>query len=114
MSGMNFGQDDESSEEIKKLYALEAEEHLNNITGKLFDLEEGRETLLNTLTEIYRPIHSIKGDSNVLGFIEIGNTAHDLETYIQDIKSKPDDFNKEKLEELFVYIEKMRNLLKNY
>ncbi|MEK7431877.1 MAG: Hpt domain-containing protein [Cyanobacteriota bacterium] len=114
MSGMNFGQDDESSEEIKKLYALEAEEHLNNITGKLFDLEEGRETLLNTLTEIYRPIHSIKGDSNVLGFIEIGNTAHDLETYIQTIKSNPDDFNKEKLEELFLYIEKMRGLLKNY
>ena len=80
----------EGMEEIRTIYAIEANEHINNITSVLLDLESEKISLVDAITEIYRAAHSIKGDSNTLGFREIGAVAHDFESLMTKLKNNPE------------------------
>lgn len=101
----------EGLDEIKIMYATEAQEHIENMTKRLLDLEAERLPLENALVEIYRNAHSIKGDSNALGFVKIGEVAHDLESLLTKLQKDNTLYNSHILEELFEYVEKLRSMV---
>lgn len=103
----------EGLDDIKKMYAVEAMEHIENIINRLLDLESERIPLENALVEIYRDVHSIKGDSNAIGFNNIGDIAHNLETLMTKLQKNPSLYNKNVLEELFDFTEKIKHLVEN-
>jgi two-component system chemotaxis sensor kinase CheA len=100
-------------DEIKKMYVVEALEHLENITNRLLDIETERMPLENALVEIYRDVHSIKGDSNAIGLHNIGEVAHQLESLMTKLQKDSSLYNKNILEELFDFTEKIKVLVEN-
>lgn len=82
----------EIDDEMLEVFAMEAEEHLRNITANLNLLERNpndREALL----EIRRSSHTIKGSAAIIGFQKIAALAHaqeDLLDYLADDESKID------------------------
>lgn len=103
----------EGLDEIKNMYSVEAQEHIENMTKRLLDLDAERLPLENALVEVYRDAHSIKGDSNALGFIKIGEVSHDLESLLTKLQKDNSLYNKQVLEELFEYVEKLKIMVEN-
>jgi two-component system, chemotaxis family, sensor kinase CheA len=71
-------------EELVAYFRDEAEELLQQIDADLLRLEEHAETghvdpeLINSL---FRALHTIKGNSGMLGFVDVTDVAHKLETF---------------------------------
>ncbi|MBC7474034.1 MAG: response regulator, partial [Candidatus Sericytochromatia bacterium] len=99
------------SDEIKELYAVEVVEHINNINNILFDLESEKSELKISLEEIFREVHSIKGDSNALGFNKVGQAAHTMETFMSELQKNPEQYNKDILSKMFNYIGSIKNIV---
>ncbi len=102
---------DDNTDEIKKIYSVEASEHIENIIRRLIELESERIPLQNALADIYREVHSVKGDSNALGFIDIGEIAHDFESLISLIQKDNSNYDSQALEKMFDYSENIKTRL---
>ncbi len=98
----------EIPEEIKALYGEEAKEHIINISKCLLDIEDESSDKKDLLQNIYRELHSIKGDSNALGLMKIGNTAHKMESVINALQKEELALNTQIIENLFNLLEIMR------
>lgn len=70
-----------SREELKEMmtiFKVESEEHLNNLTNLLLQLEKDPANK-HLLEEIFRTAHSMKGAARMMGFTSIEKIAHELE-----------------------------------
>jgi len=87
--------DPEKQKQIMGYFIEEARDHLNTIEGGLLDLP----AMLSdpeTLKEVFRAAHSIKGGAAMLGITSVQQTAHQLEDYfkvLQDNSNIPTDQN---------------------
>lgn len=63
-----------------------AEEHIQDIEDDLFKLEKGNITQ-DIINNIFRNIHTIKGDSASLGLNDIKELSHLMENILDDIRS---------------------------
>ncbi|MFN8672027.1 MAG: response regulator [Candidatus Sericytochromatia bacterium] len=113
MTSILENQEDDFDEEILAIYKNSSYEHIEKITSLLFELETDTTNLENILVEINRAAHSLKGDSNSTGFIKIGEIAHKMESYMGLIQKKEILFNNESLNELFNYVNKIKESLDN-
>ena len=84
--------DMESMDDVKNLYANETRQNLNKISNMLELLSDDQVLLSESLVEINRISHSIRGDSNALGFSKIGDEAHKFEAYVLNFQKHPDLF----------------------
>jgi two-component system chemotaxis sensor kinase CheA len=67
-------------------FLLESREALEN-TGQLFvELEENPEDN-NIINQIFRPVHSVKGNSSFFGLLNIKQFSHALENLLQNIRN---------------------------
>ena len=75
-----------SSEQIRRLFAQEAEIRLGQLDQLLLQLEQtgGDDTLVRS---IFREIHTLKGSAAVAGLDEVSGVAHDLEELVDDVRS---------------------------
>lgn len=72
--------------EMLEIFALEAEDHLRNISANLSILENKNDDR-DALLEIRRSAHTLKGSAGIVGFARISQLAHrveDLLDYISD------------------------------
>jgi two-component system, chemotaxis family, sensor kinase CheA len=65
-------------EELRELFRIESEEHIQIIEKGLFDLEKNPKDY-ETLHLIFREAHSMKGASRMLGISDIESIAHIFE-----------------------------------
>jgi two-component system chemotaxis sensor kinase CheA len=81
----SFGDSDDI--DLFKRFIIQCNEHLETIEGKILNLENDpkNEELIN---EIFRAMHSIKGDSSFLSLDAIGMIAHDTETLLARCRKK--------------------------
>ena len=78
---------DDEYKEIAEIFKSETEEHLDKINQSLVDLEKN--PMDNFLIDnIFREAHSLKGSARMLGFDDIQNLAHQLESVMSQIKTK--------------------------
>lgn len=90
----------EQEERIKRLFILEAEEHLQTLENLLVDLKATMEDN-ESVNEMYRAAHSVKGGAAMLGFKSVNKIAHRLEDCFKILKDNPVDIDV-KIESQFV------------
>ena len=103
--------DAEIPEEVRDIYLTEAIELIDTVSQTLLDLEQEKIDLVHAIEEIYRAVHTLKGNSNALGVGWIGQAAHDMETFMSELRDHPERFDTEHMERLFKYLEIVRELV---
>jgi chemotaxis protein histidine kinase CheA len=91
---------DERQQQIMMYFIEEAKEHLDTLETGLLDLNATMQDP-ETLQELFRAAHSVKGGAAMLGFGSIQKTAHRLEDAFKVLKENPIETN-QKLETLFL------------
>ena len=102
----------EQQQRILGYFIEEAREHLTTIEQGLLNLES---TLKDseTLNEVFRAAHSVKGGAAMLGLSSIQRTAHRLEDCFKVLKENPVQID-QKLETLFLNVSDiLKALLEN-
>lgn len=97
--------------QIQELYLVESQEHIQAINTLLLQLESGQADAVQAIEEIYRSVHSIKGDSNALSMTEVANKAHALETLLSDRQQQQGPLAPEQLEEFFAEVAELEQLV---
>ena len=72
-------------EEIRRIYAGSCEDGLAPLEGCLLELEQDPENE-QALNEAFRIVHTIKGDSRMVGFEQPGELAHIIEESLDRIR----------------------------
>lgn len=97
--------------QIQELYLVESREHIQAINSLLLQLESRQADADQAIEEIYRSVHSIKGDSNALSMNEVANKAHALETLLSERQQQPEPLAPDQLEELFAEVAELEQLV---
>ena len=72
-------------DEMKKVYIQEANELLDNLESSLLSLEENPNDKSN-IEQVFRVMHTLKGNSSMFGLVKIAEFVHDLETIYDKIR----------------------------
>ena len=91
---------DDRQQQIMVYFIEEAKEHLDTLEKGLLDLDATMQDP-ETLQELFRAAHSVKGGAAMLGFNSIQKTSHRLEDAFKILKENPIEAN-QKLETLFL------------
>ena len=73
-------------EEIRQMFFVECEEHLEAVQEGLETLRDRREDI-ETVNTIFRAVHSIKGGSAAFGLGGLVDFAHIFETTLDHVRS---------------------------
>lgn len=84
--------------ELRSLFRAESEEHLQTLTDGLLRLE-ANPTETETLSEVFRAAHSLKGSARMLGVCPVERAAHRFEDRLGAMKQgqtapTPEDFDR--------------------
>lgn len=79
---------------MKAVYLEEANELLDNLESALLQLDETPEEK-SLIEEVFRIMHTLKGNSSMFGFGNIAEFIHNLETIYDIIRSGKQDVSKE-------------------
>ncbi|MEB3339229.1 Hpt domain-containing protein [Okeania sp.] len=82
----------EQDERIKQLFIMEAEEHLVTLENGLVDLKSTM-TDSETINDMFRAAHSVKGGAAMLGMHSVQKVAHRLEDCFKIIRENPVDID---------------------
>ncbi|MDZ7968776.1 MAG: hybrid sensor histidine kinase/response regulator [Nostoc sp. DedSLP03] len=74
-------------EELRDVFKVASEEHLQNLDDGLLHLENHPDDLA-ILEALMREAHSLKGDANMLGIKDIGTLAHQIEHVLTQLKQQ--------------------------
>lgn len=85
------------SDELLKIFLGEAEEQLENMSKMLLALEEDHDDR-ESLDEIFRAAHSLKGASATLGYNNIAMLTHDMETLMDTFRKKEREVTKDSVD----------------
>jgi len=90
-----------ANSQIVGYFLEEAKEHLETIEQGLLDLQSTMKDQ-ESLNELFRAAHSVKGGAAMLGFSSVQKTAHRLEDSFKVLKENPKIAVDHKLENLFL------------
>ncbi|WP_104899301.1 hybrid sensor histidine kinase/response regulator [Nostoc sp. 'Peltigera membranacea cyanobiont' N6] len=74
-------------EELRDVFKVASEEHLQNLDDGLLHLENHPDDLA-VLEALMREAHSLKGDANMLGVKDVGTLAHQIEHILTQLKQQ--------------------------
>ncbi|MFK7897372.1 MAG: Hpt domain-containing protein [Myxococcota bacterium] len=86
--------------ELREIFALEAEEHLQTIGALLPRWSESPEER-PLLQEIRRSAHTVKGSAGMVGLKDVQNIAHRMEDLLDGLYEKTCDFSQEAVDVLY-------------
>lgn len=69
-----------------EIFIDETSEHLQNLSDAIMILEKEPENM-DTINEIFRAAHSLKGMAGTMGFKRLQRLAHDMENVFQEVRS---------------------------
>jgi two-component system chemotaxis sensor kinase CheA len=81
-------------EEMKATYIQEANELLENLESSLLSLEDNPNDSSN-IEQVFRVMHTLKGNSSMFGLSKIAEFVHDLETIYDKIRQGEMELTKE-------------------
>ena len=68
-----------------EIFIDEAKEHLENLNTQIMNLEQDGENM-DTINEIFRAAHSLKGMSGTMGFKRMQTLTHDMENVFSKVR----------------------------
>ncbi len=95
--------------ELREIFKTSSEERLQAIDEGLLHLEKYRDDL-ETIAALMREAHSLKGDGNMLGVIDLGKVAHQIEHILGAIKRGDQALSADLFDRLAHGVEAMRQL----
>lgn len=81
-------------DEMKETYVQEANELLENLESSLLSLEDNPNDKSN-IEQVFRVMHTLKGNSSMFGLTKIAEFVHDLETIYDKIRQNEMQLSKE-------------------
>ena len=69
-----------------EIFMDETKEHLQNLNTQILELEQDPENM-DTINEIFRAAHSLKGMAGTMGFKRMQNLTHDMENVFSEVRS---------------------------
>lgn len=68
------------------IFLDETKEHLQNLSDQIMQLESDSEDM-NTINEIFRAAHSLKGMAGTMGYKRMQNLTHDMENVFSEVRN---------------------------
>lgn len=68
------------------IFLDESKEHLQSLSDQLMNLEQDPENM-DTINEIFRAAHSLKGMAGTMGYKRMQNLTHDMENVFSEVRS---------------------------
>ena len=99
---------DMEMEEILNLFFEESFEGLDTMESGLLTLEDGADR--ETINNIFRAAHSIKGGAGTFGFMEISEFTHSVETLLDEMRNGVRGITPDALQVLLQSVDVMREM----
>jgi len=77
---------DDDLEELRLIFLDECNENIELLEGGLMRMGEGEDSE-DTLNEVFRAAHSIKGGGSTFGFLPMAELTHHMETLLDEMRS---------------------------
>lgn len=97
--------------EMFDLFLEESSEQIEKIEEGILRLEQGEDE--ETIKEIFRMAHSLKGSSSTMGFMNMSEFTHDVENLLDKIKTKAVPVSGEIIALLFESLDKIKEIKDN-
>ena len=95
-----------------EIFIDETEEHLQTLSDCIMELEKEPENM-DTINEIFRAAHSLKGMAGTMGFKRMQRLTHDMENVFQEVRSDKVKVNSNMIDLLFKCLDAIESYLNN-
>lgn len=95
-----------------EIFIDETKEHLQTLSDQLMILEQEPENM-DTINEIFRAAHSLKGMAGTMGYTRMQRLTHDMENVFQEIRSGNMKVKPELVDVLFRGLDALESYLNN-
>ncbi|MCR5801768.1 MAG: chemotaxis protein CheA, partial [Lachnospiraceae bacterium] len=95
-----------------EIFLDEAGEHLQNLNTQILELEQDPENE-NTINEIFRAAHSLKGMAGTMGYKRMQNLTHDMENVFSEVRNGNIKIQSEMIDVLFQCLDALQEYTDN-
>lgn len=95
-----------------EIFLDETKEHLENLNAQILKLEQEPEDV-DTINEIFRAAHSLKGMAGTMGYKRMQNLTHDMENVFSEIRSGNMKVNSNLIDTLFQCLDALEEYTNN-
>ena len=94
------------------IFIDETKEHLQNLNTQILELEQDAENM-DTINEIFRAAHSLKGMAGTMGYKRMQTLTHDMENVFSEVRNSTIKVNPEMIDLLFQCLDALEEYLDN-
>ena len=95
-----------------EIFLDETKEHLQNLNTQILELEQDSENM-DTINEIFRAAHSLKGMAGTMGYKRMQNLTHDMEDVFSEVRNGNLKVKPEMIDILFQCLDALEGYLSN-
>ena len=95
-----------------EIFIDETKEHLQNLNEQLLILEKEPDNV-NTINEIFRAAHSLKGMAGTMGYKRMQRLTHDMENVFSEIRNGKMSVGANLVDVLFLGLDALESYLSN-
>lgn len=94
------------------IFLDETKEHLQNLSDQIMDLEQNPENM-DTINEIFRAAHSLKGMAGTMGYKRMQTLTHDMENVFSEVRNGTFKVMPDMIDVLFKCLDALEEYLAN-
>lgn len=95
-----------------EIFLDETKEHLQNLNTQILELESDPENM-DTINEIFRAAHSLKGMAGTMGYKRMQNLTHDMENVFSEVRNGAIKVKAEMIDILFQCLDALEEYTNN-
>ncbi len=95
-----------------EIFLDETKEHLQNLNTQILELEQDSENM-DTINEIFRAAHSLKGMAGTMGYKRMQALTHDMENVFSEVRNGNLKVNAELIDTVFQCLDALDEYLNN-
>jgi len=95
-----------------EIFIDETKEHLQNLNTQILELEQEPDNM-DTVNEIFRAAHSLKGMAGTMGYKRMQNLTHDMENVFSEVRNGTIKVNASIIDTIFQCLDALEEYLDN-
>ena len=95
-----------------EIFIDETKEHLQNLNTQILDLEQSPDDM-DTVNEIFRAAHSLKGMAGTMGYKRMQTLTHDMENVFSKVRDGALKVNSSIIDTIFQCLDALEEYLDN-
>ena len=95
-----------------EIFLDETKEHLQNLSDQLMNLEQDPENM-DTINEIFRAAHTLKGMAGTMGYKRMQNLTHDMENVFSEVRNNTLKADENMIDLLFQCLDALEEYTEN-